>query len=222
MTNEITLDESKRLIALEHVITKGLSNFIEVGEALLEIRDSRLYRIEHGTFEEYCKGKWGITKQSAYQLISGAAVSKNIKSHNCDFQPTKQSQTRPLTKLPADKQSEAWAKSVESAGGQQPTAKQVEAVVVEMRPAPNVPHAGLVGDGAAEKRWAKRLETTPEPIPETGGIEEFESLCFQILTIAKRLNKIDVPQSEIHRSRDISDKVKIALNNVANAQVNWQ
>jgi len=113
-----------------------------------------LQSIDKQAKQNYCKGKWGITKQSAYQLISGAAVSKNIKSHNCDFQPTKQSQTRPLTKLPADKQSEAWAKSVESAGGQQPTAKQVEAAAFEIvqkepispeEPAPteNVPSEGM-------------------------------------------------------------------------------
>jgi hypothetical protein len=76
-------------------------------------------------------------------MIRGAEVVHNVKTvpigttprihannpATFPLVPEKESQARPLTKLPADKQPEAWAKAVESAGGNQPTAKQVEAVV---------------------------------------------------------------------------------------------
>jgi hypothetical protein len=50
------LDEAaaERLVELEHKIGRGLKTFIEVGEALVEIRESKLYLLEHKTFAEYC------------------------------------------------------------------------------------------------------------------------------------------------------------------------
>lgn len=36
----------------EAIIERGLATFVEVGTALAEIRDNRLYRESHGTFEE--------------------------------------------------------------------------------------------------------------------------------------------------------------------------
>lgn len=95
----------------------------------MEIRDSRLYRESHGTFEEYCKSKWGLKQSRAYQMIDAAKVSTNLKSSTNVELPQKESQARPLTKLPADQQAPAWEKAVEIAGGEQPTAKQVEEAV---------------------------------------------------------------------------------------------
>ena len=43
--------EAGRLQELETTIERGLQTFIEVGEALREIRDHRLYRGDHPTFE---------------------------------------------------------------------------------------------------------------------------------------------------------------------------
>jgi hypothetical protein len=126
----ISVDESKRLIALEQTIKQGLDTFVEVGEALLEIRDSRLYRIEHGTFEEYCKGKWGMSRFHAYNLINGSKATKNV-DHG-QHKPTTERQARPLTKLPPEDQPKAWQKAVEIAGNEQPTAKQVTQAVVEI------------------------------------------------------------------------------------------
>lgn len=61
--------ESTRLQKCEAVIEKGLQTFIEVGNALLEIRDSRLYRQDYGTFEDYCRKRWKISRAHAYRLI---------------------------------------------------------------------------------------------------------------------------------------------------------
>lgn len=133
MKSIISIEESKRLISLEAVITKGLNNFIEVGEALLEIRDSRLYRIEHGTFETYCREKWGMSIRQAQRLIGGANVVSAIKeTRPVGRVPETESQARPLTKLPAEDQPKAWAKAVEAADGKQPTAKQVDVAVGEL------------------------------------------------------------------------------------------
>lgn len=72
----LTMDESTRLITLESVITRGKAIFLEVGEALREIRDTKLYKAEYKTFETYCTGKWGFARQHAYRLINVAEIAK--------------------------------------------------------------------------------------------------------------------------------------------------
>ena len=52
-----------RLAECEAVIERGQQTFIEVGQALMEIRDSRLYRETHATFEAYCNERWGWTRR---------------------------------------------------------------------------------------------------------------------------------------------------------------
>jgi hypothetical protein len=41
---------------------------------LLEIRDGRLYRETHGTFDDYCREGWGFSRHRASQLITAAEV----------------------------------------------------------------------------------------------------------------------------------------------------
>ena len=55
--------ESATLATYETVIQQGLESFVEVGNALAAIRDNRLYRSEHDTFEEYCQAKWSLNRQ---------------------------------------------------------------------------------------------------------------------------------------------------------------
>ena len=71
------LRDDQRLAELEKTIARGKKTFVEVGLALAEIRDLRLYRREYGGFSEYCRDKWGWTKQHAYRLIEAAPVAKS-------------------------------------------------------------------------------------------------------------------------------------------------
>jgi hypothetical protein len=74
----LTTSERHDLEALEDVVQRGLATFIEVGKALAEIRDRRLYRQTHGTFEEYCHDKWLLSRTRAYRLIDAAAVAEAV------------------------------------------------------------------------------------------------------------------------------------------------
>jgi hypothetical protein len=57
-TTALTAGERLDLTAAETIIREGLEKFIEVGQALAEIRDRRLYRATHRTFEEYAHERW--------------------------------------------------------------------------------------------------------------------------------------------------------------------
>ena len=72
----MSIRESQRLTELEKLIAKGQKTFVEVGLALAEIRDLRLYKREYGSFSEYCRAKWGWERAHAYRLIDAADVAK--------------------------------------------------------------------------------------------------------------------------------------------------
>lgn len=66
--------ELSTLPKLEAVIESGLTVFVTVGNALMEIRNGRLYRETHSTFEQYCLDRWGISRSHAYKLMGAAEV----------------------------------------------------------------------------------------------------------------------------------------------------
>lgn len=77
---EKPLDRGERetLENCERVIQSGMDTFMEVGGALTVIRDQRLYRASHKTFEEYCREKWDMTGRRARQLCAAAGVVRNL------------------------------------------------------------------------------------------------------------------------------------------------
>jgi len=97
----------------------------------MKIRDSKLYRETHSTFEEYCKERWGFTRSYAYRLIASSEVTDNLSPMG-DI-PESERVTRPLTKLPPEQQKEAFQKAVETAPEGKVTAKHVEKVVEEIK-----------------------------------------------------------------------------------------
>jgi len=121
----ITIDESNDFIRLESVIKNGINTWIEVGNALLEIRDRKLYRIEHSTFEEYCRSKWNMQRAQAYRIMAGAEAVNDLSP----IGDISESVAREIAKAPEELRDLFYRTALESAGGQPPTAKQVETVV---------------------------------------------------------------------------------------------
>jgi hypothetical protein len=132
----ITQEESARLAELEAVIQRGREAFIEVGTALREIRESKLYRVTHGTFEDYFRDRLGLEKSYVKYLMDAADVMSNLKTSTMVEVPTNERQTRPLAKLPAEQQPAAWEKAQEKAKeeGKPVTARHVEEAVAEVMP----------------------------------------------------------------------------------------
>ena len=98
------------------------------GERFNRIRENKLYRETHNTWEQYCKEKWNLTSQRVGQLIQFAEISQLIKSETqVSVLPQSETQTHPLNQLPPEEKIAAWNKAIESANGQQPTPDQVRA-----------------------------------------------------------------------------------------------
>lgn len=124
--------ETAKLENLESIIDGGLKSFVEVGRALLEIRDGRLYRTTHMTFEDYCQERWDMTRQHANHLVAAAVVVDNLET--TVSKPENERQVRPLTRLPEDERASAWKEAVASAPNGKPTAAIVEQVVASRLP----------------------------------------------------------------------------------------
>lgn len=106
------------LAECESVIERHLQSFIAVGQALLAIRDQRLYRATHGDFDTYCKDRWGWTKSRAGHLIRASEV---VDALGTDVPaPINEAQTRPLVGLPTpEARREAWGTANRQAADEQ-------------------------------------------------------------------------------------------------------
>lgn len=72
-------DEQQRLDHLETIIDSGMQSFVIVGKALAAVRDGRLYRGTHRTFESYVSDRWGWTRATAYDYIAASEVQENVR-----------------------------------------------------------------------------------------------------------------------------------------------
>lgn len=81
----------------EEVIRGGLGTFVEVGQALLDIRDSGQYReAGYSSFDQYCQERWGLGRQWAYTHIGASQVCQAIGVHDRVHLPQNVEQTKPL------------------------------------------------------------------------------------------------------------------------------
>jgi hypothetical protein len=129
----LTTQETARREELEKQIE---SNISMVGRALFEIRESRLYRETHGTFEEYCKERFAMNRDYINKQIRAAEVVSNLDTNGIQNKPNSERQARPLAKLPPEDQPAAWEKAKELAKeeGKPVAARHVEKAVEEVMP----------------------------------------------------------------------------------------
>jgi hypothetical protein len=138
--------EAEQLHQYEDTIRQGLHVFYEVGIALTAIRDRKLYRATHKSFEAYVIAKWEFGRTQAYRLIDAAAIINSLKETGVQPEalPTSDRQTRALAPLPPEKQAEVWREARKVSPD--PTGKQVQDLASRARgvparkPQPITPH----------------------------------------------------------------------------------
>jgi len=166
----VATSEGVRLAELEATIERGLQTFVDVGNALLEIRDGRLYRAQYGTFELYCRERWGFSNENARRLMRSAEVMQVLEAETPPIGgvlPTTESQARPLTALPPDAQREAWQRAVETAPDGKMTAAHVQRVVDEQQSG-GMAH---VGHNSGDNEWYTPADYIDAACAVMGGID---------------------------------------------------
>jgi hypothetical protein len=167
-TEELTEEEERDRLHLERQVERA---FYEAGKALRELRDRRLYRNSHKTFDEYCKDRFSYNRSRSYQLLDAAGVVDNLRAcpQFVDILPTAEGQVRPLTKLEAEEQVDCWQEAVEAAGGKVPSGRIVKSIVDKIREKTNLPNPYHLGEVC---------QILPKENPELKG----KSGCWGIIT----------------------------------------
>jgi hypothetical protein len=133
MSEALTPIEKTNLVELEATIEKNLKSFYEVGFALMQIRDNKLYRESFTTFEAYCKEKWNMTHRYANQLIASSEVVHNLDEMGTMVpKDIPERQLRPLTRLEPTEQWEVYEHAVETAPEGKVTARHIEETIKEV------------------------------------------------------------------------------------------
>ncbi|MBW4458415.1 MAG: hypothetical protein KME55_40745 [Nostoc indistinguendum CM1-VF10] len=142
---ELTQEEQSDRLHLERKVERA---FFEAGKALTELRDRRLYRSTHKTFDEYCLDRFGYNRSRSYQLVDAAVVVDNLQKcpQIVDILPTAGGQVRSMTKLEPQEQQEVWLTAVELAGGKVPTGRIVKDVVQRIMERTQVPNTYQLGE----------------------------------------------------------------------------
>lgn len=156
--------EAAELARHELTIAAGLRTFYAVGEALQAIRDARLYRADHATFEDYCRDRWGMSHRHANRLVAAASFVANVGPVGPI--PESERLIRPLVALPPAEQRQAWGIAVELAAAHtpngQPTPTLVEAAAAHVRDPDALQLAPVYAERAAAKLAVHYSSATPE------------------------------------------------------------
>lgn len=143
ITNSNSREVSDRRNLLESKISQALSESqgkaAEAGAALREIRDDRLYRKTHKSFEPYCQDVWGFNRQQGARLIGYADISDDIAKLNEErpaaarmIMPSLESHSRALVSIPRPDRGIVWEKVLDALPeGDRVTAAHVERVVLQ-------------------------------------------------------------------------------------------
>lgn len=119
----LTPVEQTRLSALESIIRENFLAYVAVGNALLEIRENRLYRTSEGrTWEGYCREIWDMGYKYADRLVAASKVIENLtpigakEDGTIDWErmPANESQARELSRLEPEEQKQVWQQLIEN------------------------------------------------------------------------------------------------------------
>jgi hypothetical protein len=135
--DSLTIEETSRLRELERVIEEGMDGFLKVGAALIEIRDSRLYRSTHTRFADYCRDRWALSLSRCNQIMHSVEVFDHLTAAFPEdarvLSDTPESALRPLGRVEPELQIAAWEliKKIEA----RPNGKTIQEVVTTIRDA---------------------------------------------------------------------------------------
>jgi hypothetical protein len=210
----LTTTESSNLQSCERVIEKGLNTFREVGQALIEIRDSKLYRSAHATFADYCEKRWGFSDSRARQLISAAKVAETVTNVTLPNEGA----ARALNSVPVEQQQAVVDWATEKAEGTPLTARAIKEAAAEVADSESEEDED---DEPPVKSGKAKPKESPEP--SGGGKQKSDPRAFTRLEsqLGACLRAIDAlnrqtPASKFHR--DAIAGVKTAMT----AVTEWQ
>src|SRR5215831_8548680 len=137
--NDLLNEQEEALFAdCEADIQQNLRGTFILGWRLEQIRDQKLYRQTHKTFEGYCRERWDFSKSHANRHIKAHVCEEYLKSikDNEVYVPTKESQVRYIADLEPEQQVEVARKVKQAVGSKQASAGDFGVARQELFPKP--------------------------------------------------------------------------------------
>jgi hypothetical protein len=187
--DNLTPDEIDNLNRLEATAQDGLETFVEIGSALAEIRDRRLYRDSHASFDEYVRDRWGVDIANGHPLSQTALGADNPATPEAEGQPVPARPAKPC---------EALAKACEQTLS---TLGNDERMAIEIRLAVRKP-----GD---ERAAANAGSWDPWEVADALGDELVPTLRWLLTQATGTVGRV-AHQLE-HRATDIDDDARAQL-----------
>lgn len=126
-----------RLTQLEDIIEANQRKFYQIGRALRQIRDDRLFRdLLFDRFEAYVKDRWDMARSQAYRLITAATVIDNLSPIGDGILPENEFQARVLANFTKEDQRKIWRAFI--ASGMALTAKNIRKYAHQTKKAKSV------------------------------------------------------------------------------------
>lgn len=156
MSESLTLPEAIRLKTLEITITNATKAFTDAGNALIEIRDKRLYRQHYKTFDDYCNQKWARDRRWAEYMMKAAVVVESLPQ---EMRTTvrNEASARALSCVPEEVRP-AVIQHIREAHHPVTSTAIREAHVAVMKPAKDVDDTGCVIPEPLLELWNRRGE----------------------------------------------------------------
>lgn len=183
----------------------GIQQIAQIGDASLKVlRDKRLYRSTHKTFEDYCQERFGITRIQAHRRIAFGQLIDDLLPRGNKNLPATERQARPLTKLDTpEQQADAWEAAQAATGKEQPPASAVADAVQELQ-------AKLANSERAKEEWRQQWKD------ERDAKRQLEA-DLRISRSAERTITVEVPPADYEHI-----KASLARANKDLAEVNAQ
>lgn len=139
------------------LIRNNLKTCFEVGAALAEIRDSRLYREHWDSFEKFCKAEFSIGKSHAYRLIDASGVKATVETSPIGDAVQSESHARELKNVPVELRTEVL-KAAAAASGGEPTADAIREAAKTIVPVIELDSTGFAIPEKLVEFWHRKQE----------------------------------------------------------------
>lgn len=225
LTKTLNAKERRRFSACNEQIKTGLRSCFDTGAALAEVRDDKLYREDYGTFEDYCREMFQVTRAHAYRLIEAADLKGDLSPIGDKI--TNEAQARELAKVPEGRREEVL-KQVSTNGPITAKAIAEQAKSFSEKPVPiarNVTTTVVIDQKQNGSKNGKdeqpNLDKTEYPIPSSiqelwdRAATEFGALCAKVSVVRSEVRKVMEAADEddpIWR-RTSANSIMLALDN---------
>lgn len=194
--------EADELADCEQRIASGIKAFREVGQALKHVRDFRLYRATHATFEDYCRERWGWSRQRGYQLVDVAEAIAGLPD-DCQEFLTNAGQASALASVAPEHREEVIRKAAQAGPVTAKAIKEAAAAVevdIELSPSPVIAAPAVPEDRRSrEFRVSRRMQEIKTEVKDflTGLNPQRRDLIQAALTLKHLAAELELAAAEL-------------------------